>query len=185
MKKIGVALTAVAAVVWGCSDASGPSLPNIAGLYDVLTVSGPATCTPPDTGNALSAVLESSVDTVHFGIRVDQHGQDLALTVVEVQGTPVTGATPIPATIDATGALAMSWTRDSDQVTIHYAAAPDRTFYFRTTAQAAGQFDLRASPLHAAISGGTVVVYREGNMSAPVFATCTTPELDAFSRVGA
>jgi hypothetical protein len=185
MKKIGVALTAVAAVGWGCSDASGPSLPNIAGLYNVLTVSGPAICTPPDTGNALAAVVQSSVDTIHFGIRVAQQGQTLALTVVEVQGTPVTGAPPIPATIDAAGAFALAWTRDSDQVTIHYAAAPDRTFYFKTTAQAAGQFDLRASPLQAAISGGTVVEYREGSISAPVFATCTTPEIDTFSRVGA
>jgi hypothetical protein len=185
MKKIGVALTAVAALGWGCSDASGPSLPTIAGLYNVLTVSGPATCTPPDTGNALSAVLESSVDTVHFGIRVEQHGQDLALIVVEVQGTPVTGAAPIPATIDAAGAFAMAWTRDSDQVTIHYAGAPDRTFYFKTTAQVEGLFDMDANPLKATVAGGTVSVYREGSLSAPVFATCTTPEIDTFSRVGA
>lgn len=185
MKRIGVALTAVAALAWGCSDASGPSLPNIAGLYDVLTVSGPSSCTPPDTGGALSAVLETSVDTVDFKIRVEQQRQDLTLTVVEVQGTPVTGAPPIPATIDATGKFALGWSRDSDQVTIHYAAAPDRTFYFTTTAQVSGQFDLRANPFEALISGGTDYVYREGSMSAPVFAACTTPETDSFTRVGA
>jgi hypothetical protein len=187
MRSTSVALGAVAAVLWGCgSDASGPaSPPDIAGLYDVVSVIGPSTCAPPDTAGVLSGVLLGVVDTVHFGMHLDQNGESITLTVITVEGSPLSNPIALPATVDVKGVFHLAWVTDSDQVTMHYASSPDRLFYVRTTAQASGPFDMRSNPAHGTVTGGTVQEFREGSTGAPLFATCTSPETDAFTRVGA
>lgn len=187
MRTTSVAVGAVAAMLWGCSsDASGPATPpNIAGLYDVVSVIGPNTCAPPDTAGVLSGVLQGVVDTVHFGMHLEQSGESITLTVITVEGSPLSNPIVLPATVDVKGVFHLAWVTDSDQITMHYAGSPDRLFYVKTTAQASGPFDVRSNPVHGTVTGVTVLEFREGSTAAPLFATCTTPETDAFTRVGA
>lgn len=182
MKKITPVLAAAAAVFSGCTDASSPAFPDVAGLFEWVEVAGPATCSPTEAAAVLDATLPLAPITFTGLLRIRQSGELLTWEAVEIEGTPINDALPITVAMDPGGSF-VSEQQLEDQFTIHYPNSPDRTFYHQLTGRIAGRFDLQARPLRAILSGTVLEVFREGSQSAPVFATCTTPRSGTWTRV--
>jgi hypothetical protein len=182
MRKMIVVLSGVA-LLEACSDSSAPTQASVAGLYEFSVDLGPATCTPASAGPILESVVALSPVTLTGRLRIERAGDQLTVNVVEVLGAPASVG-PITGAMDAAGNFALTWPTADREMTILYSGAPDRTFWDHFEAQSNGGFDLQATPLKATGTTTAVEVFREGTLTAPVFATCTTPEADSWTRVG-
>lgn len=157
-------------VLASCGDGTGPAATDLSGLYELLSETSTAVCTPGSASEILAPALGNL--TVRIQVRVVQVGEQVSMDVEHVEGIdgrPVTfvssGTLATPVAADGTVQFE---THLSDHFTLD-----GRTFYDETTSATEGRFDAQLDPIHLTLSTSANQVFHEGELNAPVFASCT------------
>jgi hypothetical protein len=163
------------------SDTTEPAPADVSGLYQALSETSAATCTPASAFDILEPTLGDL--SLRLRLRVVQSGGQVTLTLEHaegIDGQPVNSdAQPVIAPIAADGTMRFE-THLSDHFTLS-----QRTFFDETTISTTGRLDAGANPISMMLSSTAIQVYREGDAGAPVFATCTQTQTTTGTRTGA
>jgi len=167
-----------ALTVAGCDgdDTTAPAVPDVSGVYETVEVAEVANCDPASALDVLDVALGSG--TLHGKVRVDQQGEQLTFTQLEIEGQNVEDQhISAVTTIDASGAVRIDLDQ-SGQFTIFGAG----TFFEHVTSSAAGQFDPAAHPMTFGFTGTSTHEYRIGSSTGSLFATCTQSDVTMGTR---
>jgi hypothetical protein len=169
-------LASLGVVGCGGDDVTAPSIPVVSGVYDVTEVDEAPRCDPASAAEPLDPAMGHG--TFQLVLQVDQQGAQLTITLVEFNGHPPNGTNgPRTATIDRAGAIHIE-AHETDQPTIFGVG----TFVQEISSSLDGQFDTTGQPIRFSSTSETTFVFRAGNSSAPVFATCTQSGTDTGTR---
>jgi hypothetical protein len=154
-------------LVPSCGDSTGPDIRDISGLYRTVDIAAPTLCTPPA---AVLSPFFPNEDTTEALVRVEQRGEEVRFTLVEVDGQNVEALDDwIAVTLDADD----SWHEELPPGPVVVDSIAGRTFYMQMVSQSlSGRFDRTAQPITLTQTGMAAVVVREGSSTAPVFTTC-------------
>jgi hypothetical protein len=161
-------LLGLAAVACG-EESTGPSPADVGGLYEGVIVTGAATCTPASAFDILEPTLGDR--DLRIKLRVEDLGEQVRLTLLEIEGGTFTGDSSVVGALDRDGTVRLETRQRSDPITLG-----GRTFYDEAGGSTTGAFDRTAHPITFALTGTATQVFREGSASAPVFTTCTQPQ---------
>jgi hypothetical protein len=164
------------AVVACSDDPSQPSLPDVSGIYEVVSVAEVPTCDPASALEVLGPALGSG--TFHLAFRIEQQGSQLTFTLLEIEDQNVEGQTPPTVrTIDEEGVVHFEG-ESSGQFSVPGAG----TFFEQISSSATLQFDTAAEPTTFTSIGSATHVYRTESSTGPLFATCTQSETETGTR---
>jgi hypothetical protein len=166
----------------GCGeDLTSPAPSPVSGLYEAQSETRVAICDPASAFDILEPTLGDL--SMRLRVRVEEDGGQVTMTLVHAEGfdgRPVNfdAVKPVTTPILADGAVQYQ-IHLSDRITL-----AGRTFYDETTISTAGRFDRGADPITLTLQSTGTQVYREGDPSAPVYASCTQTETTSGARTG-
>jgi len=168
--------------VVGCSTGeTEPSPTDVSGVYQVVSVSEDATCTPASAFDLLRpAGLRGG--TYKFTVRIDDLGDQVRMTLLAVEGGSFDpNSPPTVAELGRDGSVRSELQRP----VVEQIVLQGRTFYQAVVeAVATGAFDREAHPITLTLTGSGTFVFREGSADAPIFATCSQSGRDSATRTG-
>ncbi len=163
--------TLAAVLLAGCGDDStGPSIPNVAGLYQFNQSLAAVTCLPTRPPAGGTVILDAFSDS--YRVRIQQDGSRLTITYPDFPNEP-----PSTGSVDQEGNVGV-------EESFTFKEEPregNRTFYV----DLAIKWNVRRQDDGRLQGSGTYVnVFHEGAPTAPVFTTCSRGSTITLTRTG-